>query len=364
MASLRVSVDRLREGMIIMNDVYAKTGSILVAEGTPVTREVISILTRHFVPEVMAGYEADRGRRLGIQRDAGIQRAGVRQESRLTKEKQFAQFKNRFRVAEDMLSENLREVVCGRKDVNVSFLLDTLNGILEGLNGCSLFEMITKMKNNAESLYTHAVNTALLAQTLAKWGQCTREEMELASVAGLLHDIGILEIMKNSGFSYRGEIEKNDFEQHVIRGYNVLREQNIHPDIKQAVLTHHERLDGTGYPLKVRDANINRLSRIVAVADIYDTLTMNEAGQEKLTVFDALKKMEEDGYCRLDAHFLVTFTQHAAESMIQRSVRLNDGRVGQIVMINKYSVHRPMVRVDGSFIDLSKQKRLFVEEVL
>lgn len=110
--------------------------------------------------------------------------------------------------------------------------------------------------------------------------------------------------------------------------------------------------------------NINRLSRIVAIADVYDTLTMEEAGQEKLTVFDALRRMEEEGYSRLDAHFLVTFTQHAAESMIQRSVRLNDGRIGQIVLINKYSVHRPMVRVGGAFIDLSKQKRLFVEEVL
>ena len=60
MPRLRVSVNRLREGMVVKEDVYAKTGVILVMEGTCVTKEVIGLLTRHLIEEVIVEYSNDK----------------------------------------------------------------------------------------------------------------------------------------------------------------------------------------------------------------------------------------------------------------------------------------------------------------
>lgn len=56
MAQMRVTVNRLRNNMIIAKDVYTNTGIILIAEGTPVTKEVISLLTKHFIDSVIVDY--------------------------------------------------------------------------------------------------------------------------------------------------------------------------------------------------------------------------------------------------------------------------------------------------------------------
>lgn len=356
MANSRVSVDRLREGMIITSDVYTKTGMVLVAEGTPVTKEVVRLLTRHFVEEVMVSRKIE-----------SAAPAPVVETDKESKEKKFQQFREEFRVAEDAISENLMAIANGARGVDPAFLLTTLNSVLQKAGSESeLMEMIGRMKSEKESLYSHALNVALLGQMLAQWEQCTKEETENVVLAGILHDIGIMELQKEKqdDFTYRDELLSDSYEKHVIGGYNILKNQQIPQDVKQAVLTHHERLDGTGYPLRVPHANICKVARILAIVDTYDTLTMEEKGEAHLSVFDALKKMESIGYHKLDAHMLMTFIGHIADTTIQRDVRLSDGRIGQIIMINKFDLYRPVVKVNDSFVDLAKQKELRIEEIL
>lgn len=59
MACFRVHTDRLRKGMVIKNDVYSRTGAILVPVNTPVTKDVLSILTKHFIDYVIGGLSGD-----------------------------------------------------------------------------------------------------------------------------------------------------------------------------------------------------------------------------------------------------------------------------------------------------------------
>ena len=123
---------------------------------------------------------------------------------------------------------------------------------------------------------------------------------------------------------------------------------NIDQRIKQAVLTHHERVNGSGFPLQVMGDNINWISRILAVADTYDALTMCQGDKAGISAFEAIKKMEDEGYNRLDANYLMTFLKRIAETMIQRNVILNDGRMGRVVMINKYKL--------GTLLSISQNK--------
>ena len=110
--------------------------------------------------------------------------------------------------------------------------------------------------------------------------------------------------------------------------------------------------------------NINCISRILAVADTYDALTMCQGDKAGISAFEAIKKMEDEGYNRLDANYLMTFLKRIAETMIQRNVILNDGRMGRVVMINKYKLSCPLVQVGDTFVDLAKQSRYYIQEIL
>lgn len=274
MAYLKVSVNFLRKGMVIVKDVYTKAGPPLVVAGTPVTKEVINLLTKHFVDTVMVEYVSDTSNLYSA-------RQGI--DSKVT-EKEFKKFQEEFYVAEENIAQNLRAVVEGNKDIQVRVLLDNLNAIIERADGeANLITMLMRMKTASAGLYQHSMNVALFGQILAKWLQCSKEEIELIAIAGLLHDIGFVNLPKEKMkfFTFQDDLEVSDRGKHAIDGYNIIKNQNIDSRIKQAVLMHHEGLDGSGFPLQVSHFDINQISRIIAIADTYDILTMKEEGRRK-----------------------------------------------------------------------------------
>ena len=96
----------------------------------------------------------------------------------------------------------------------------------------------------------------------------------------------------------------------------------------------------------------------------WQILTMRQGDKAGISAFEAIKKMEDEGYNRLDANYLMTFLKRIAETMIQRNVILNDGRMGRVVMINKYKLSCPLVQVGDAFVDLAKQSRYYIQEIL
>lgn len=360
MAYFRVRTDRLRKGMVIKNDVYARTGAVLVPIDTPVTKEVVAILTKHFIEYVMVDYQAT----ISVPADIPSPESEPQIE-----EKQLEEFKESFQVAETVLSDTLKDVAVKDKDVDISVLLDALNGIVDkSKNEVNLCNMLFAMKNNAEGLYVHSINVALWGQVLAKWMGFKEDDIELVGVAGLLHDIGLLKLTNSgelpSGFTFHAELNGDKYSKHTVLGYNLLKEKNLDLKIKQTILTHHECRDGSGFPLKVTLKNINPISRVISIADTYDTMTMKEEGIKPKSSFWLLKRLEDVGYQKYDPNMLMTFIARITNNFIRHNVRLSNGLVGHIVLINKFNLTRPLIQVGNSFIDLSARKDISIVEIL
>lgn len=360
MACFRIHTDRLRKGMVIKNDVYSRTGAVLVPVNTPVTKDVVSLLTRHFIDYVMVDYQATASNPADIPSPESVPQL---------KQQQAEEFKGSFRIAETALSENLVDFVTKDKDLDVPLLLNMLNDIVgKSENEVNLCNMLFKMKSNAEGLYTHSINVALWAQVLAKWMNFEQEDIELVGTAGLLHDIGLLKLTGTAelpaGFTFHEELGGGKYVKHTILGYNLFKNKNIDVRVKQAILTHHERQGGSGFPLKVSLKNINLISRVLAIADTYDTLTMTERGIKPKSPFWILKHLEDTGYQKYDSDMLMTFISHLTNNFIRHTVRLSNDAVGQIVMINKFNLTRPLVQIGNSFIDLAVRKDLVIKEIL
>lgn len=358
MALIRIETHHLKKGMIIKSDVYNRSGVILVPENTVVTKEVFDLLTRHFIDDVIVDYATE-----GTPAPITI----VSHHKKGINPKKLKEFVQTYQIAEKILTQNLIDVVEKDKEIDIPALLKLLQSVINKADGeLSLCDMLQNMQRSSETLYSHSINVALYAQLLARWSGFNDEEIELVSLAGLLHDIGHMKYPDSETFTFtlHDGLEKRCHEQHPTLGYQVLQNKEIDHRIKQAVLTHHERFDESGFPLGISFVNINQITRVLSIADCYVTLITEEQGHPALTPFDALKSLQETDYKKYDNKFLTKFIERVSQNYIQHDVLLSNGQIGTIILLNKQDITRPLVQVDNIFMDLSIHKNVSIEKIL
>ena len=362
-----VSVEELEEGMLITADIYSRGGVIIVPENTTVTTGVLNILAKHAIMEVIIGEEDGETKEeeteaddLCIPEDAiGVVNAPDEQQNRQQT------FEETFKIAENNLGNALLKLIKG-ESMDVYDLLDIVDTVAaKADNDVHLFDMLFKMKHTSDSLYMHLISVSVYAQLLAKWMDLPEEEIEFAGIAGLLHDAGLLICNKEGekNITLHGEYENTCGANHMVYSYNLIKDMDLDIRLKQAVLTHHERMDLSGFPNKLSYKSLNNVSRVLALADAYDTLTMSEEGYEAMAPLAALGYMFDNCYIKFDTEMMICFIQHLVQNFIQYEVVLSDGQRGKIVMPNKKEPARPLIMVNGGFVDLALRKDLTIKEM-
>ncbi|MEP7018105.1 MAG: HD-GYP domain-containing protein [Actinomycetota bacterium] len=147
-----------------------------------------------------------------------------------------------------------------------------------------------------KDLYTrgHSERVALLCDLMAGSLTLSQQDTEALRYAGMLHDIGKLAIptrvlRKGHGLT---EADLASIATHAERGVEMVRDIDFLKDSFDAILHHHERLDGRGYPGGLRGDDIPLLARIISVADAFDSLTTSRSHREALTVAKAVAELQ------------------------------------------------------------------------
>lgn len=226
---------------------------------------------------------------------------------------------------------------------------------------------INQIKNVDEYTYTHSVNVSLLSMLIGKWLNLDNNKVQLLVQAALLHDIGKTkvpqEILNKPGKLTHEEYE--EMKKHTILGYRILEKvPNISRDVSIAVLMHHEREDGSGYPTGVKGNHIHELAKIIAVADIYDAMTSDRVYRDKESPFEVFALMEEKTIGELDVKAVNAFLNNIAAYYIGDFVRLNTGQTGEIIYINPRHVSKPIIKIGDNYIDLSVEKDMKIKEIV
>ncbi len=358
-----VTIEELEEGMLISADVYTRGGVIIVPENTEVTAEVLNILARHSIMEVIVGEAGDS--ELSMENFGILEDALGMQDYQEEREDKQDTFEDTFRKAEEELAKNFHKLI-NHERFDIYQLLDIVDTIAaKADNDVNLCDMLFKMNREAEDLYIHSLKVSMYAQLLAKWMDLPEEEMELAGIAGLLHDIGLLVCHREGEkhITLHGEYENKCGFNHMVHAYNLIKDWDVDIRLKQAILTHHERMDLSGFPNKLSYKSLNYVSRLVALADAYDTLTLKEEGYQAMQPLAALSYMFDNCYIKFDTEMMICFIEHLVQNFIQYEVLLSDGQRGKIVMPNKKEPARPLIMVDGGFVDLSQRKDLTITEM-
>lgn len=218
-----------------------------------------------------------------------------------------------------------------------------------------------------EYTYKHSINVGMVASMIGKWlGYGPVELMDLA-LAGMLHDIGKSRIPQEI-INKPARLTPEEFDiikTHPRAGYEILSEtREVNFDVLFGVLEHHEWIGGGGYPSGSGGKKIHEYARIVAVADVFDAITSNRSYKSKISPFRAAEIVMEESTVHLDPEIVQLFLSRISQFYVGNTVQLNTGEIGEIVMVNRYNLTRPLVRVKERFYDLSSNYRLQIVEVL
>jgi putative nucleotidyltransferase with HDIG domain len=142
---------------------------------------------------------------------------------------------------------------------------------------------------------SHSKGVQKLAIALATELGLVTEEIEVISIAAILHDIGKIGIPE-SILNKPGKLDPEEYQiiqRHPVIGYETLKEIDLLKNVAHIILDHHEHLDGKGYPSGKMSSDIGLASRILSVADVFEALTSDRIYRKALTVSNALQIIAE-----------------------------------------------------------------------
>jgi putative nucleotidyltransferase with HDIG domain len=218
-----------------------------------------------------------------------------------------------------------------------------------------------------DSIYRHGVNVAALSALLGIWVGLEDAKINLLVYSAILHDVGKTKVNRDV-LEKETSLTKNEFnliKTHTNVGYNLVKEITfLDKSVSYGVLMHHERLDGSGYPLGLKGDGIHPFAKIIAIADVFDAINSDRGYKDKKLPFEALQIVKTEGLGKLDYEYVKVFLEHIVGYYTGEEVLLNTNEKCKIIQMNVNNLEKPLVFKDGDFLDLEKEKDMYIKEML
>lgn len=352
-----INIKHLRdcvEGDILAEDIYVEGRNIPIAvKGYEVDRKLLEKLIDNKIFKISIKPASAIGLNQGLGNTEGSSKT----------EKFAAQYSRDVTAMKTIFTD----IASGKKpDIEaVSKMSENLLDNSEDI--FRVVDSINNLRGMDDYTYTHSLNVALYSMFIAKWMGMKEEEISDVVKAGLLHDIGKSKIPDDI-LNKRGPLDEYEFKvmkQHASLGYEICKDvEGISEPIKEAVLFHHEKVDGSGYPKGLKADEVGMYAKIVGIADIYDAITSERVYKKRQTPFETFHEIKEIAYGKLDIKISDIFLNNIASFYLGAKVRMNTGEVGEIAFIYPHKIDKPLVKIGERIVDTSKDSRCQIEELL
>lgn len=283
-----------------------------------------------------------------------------------TAETKLTMLQQEFLLMEKQLQRTISMVSSGQK-IPVLDLRNGLTALIGHMHDYNVLTFSVPLSlGDPNILIRNSILCAMTSYQLAKWNKFPEKDWLPIAMAGLLHDIGNVKVdpaifNKPSGLTAE---EIQEMRQHTVYGFKLLEGiASFNQGIWLAALQHHERIDGSGYPLKVKGEKIHPYAKIVAIADMYHAMTSNRKYRKAESPYLVLEELHAGSFGKLDPLYVQTFIERTTQFHNGVFVKLNDGRIGEIVFTDRQNPTRPMISINGQIVNLGLNRQWHIVEV-
>lgn len=361
-----VKTEDLRIGMMLSENAISKAGQLIVRKDSLLSRQMISHLRFYGIEQVNIYND-----QLALEiREAYEHRNGAKtsQLEKILSSEEYKVFEKDYSSNVDMLQNSVSDIILRNAPIDAPSLISETVKIFDKSQGYfSFFGMLHSMKQIDDSTFAHSVNVAMIARLIGSWSNFDDETLDLLTLAGLLHDVGKCQIPDEILMQPR-KLTKQEYEfvkMHAQFGYEILKNQDLDMRVKQAVLHHHERCDGSGYPFGLTISQLGDFDCILSIADVYDAMTADRCYRSGLCPFEAISFFEEEGLQKYHPRYITPFLQKIANTYLNSDVLLSNNETAKIIFINE-RLTRPIVQLhkDNSFINLIDHPDLYIQAII
>lgn len=343
-------IDDLKGGEVLARNIMTWDYQIILPEGITIRQDYIDKL-----------------------KELGITEAYIKEE---TKSEEIVILKSEM---EETIRETVRDILerhTYQNNEELSELNSTADNIITTiLEEEQVVEKIFDIKERSADIYEHSISICSLAILTALKLNVKSEKIHDIGVGCLLHDIGLRYTTidyNNRDMDTLNKQELAAYKKHPIYGYTSLKDEPWISDLsKSIILYHHERLDGSGFPLRAKDISLE--CKIVNVCDAFDEMICGIAC-ERRKVYEAIEYLNNFKGKLFDSRVVDVFLGFTAVYPSGTHVLTNEGEMAVVLSQNKDFKDRPVIRVlkdkDGKEVkgevikDLVKVHNIFIEKAL
>lgn len=280
---------------------------------------------------------------------------------------------------EDLFTEKVRSVIerhVYNDSSDLKELTKTADGIIKSiLSNDELVEQIYDIKERSADIYEHSISVCSIAVLVAIKEEFSKEIIHDIGVAALFHDIGL----RYLDFEYSNQILDDlderklaEYRKHPAYAYTSLEKENwMSTRAKTMILQHHEKLDGSGYPLHIKD--MAKETQVLEVCDAFDEMICG-IGCKRSRVYEAVEYLKVSRNVLYDEEIVNTLLDFTAVYPAGTVVVLNTNEMGIVVRQNRQFPERPVLRIikdaegraidDEVICDLLEVRNVYIEKVL
>jgi HD-GYP domain-containing protein (c-di-GMP phosphodiesterase class II) len=252
----------------------------------------------------------------------------------------------KLKMAGRGLAKKTFSSIKSKKDIPFYEIQDLASEIIDQI--CTNTEgplQLDDLRVNWDKSYGHSTNVAVISVSIGSYLGYDELDLMKLGIGGFLHDIG--KALLADDIAKKDPLNERDkcFTAHAKAGYDLLSDiYEVSPLSKYIVLSHHERLDGSGYPHGVKGNKLHQFAKIAAVANVFDIIT-NSTSAAKMPNYQAVRYLIAMSNKLFDKAVVDAFVKHLALFPDGTQVKLSNGEKGVVIEQNKNAPARPVIKI-------------------
>lgn len=253
------------------------------------------------------------------------------------------------------------------RELNQNDLMDAMKKLVIFVEQNKKYILRIQPKPEAKAsknfLVSHCLRSTIFAVIIGAQMKLPEPKLYELAVASSIHEIGQIRLPPQLYITDRplSAQARAVLSTHVVLGFNILKENNFPPIIQLAVLEHHERENGTGYPRHLLAQKISTYGKILSVACVYEAISAPRQYKEAKSIYQAMVEMLQNSNKAYNENVLKALVQAISLFPIGSYVYLSNGKIAQVTDTNPDDPRTPLVQIVGEKNELGNPKVIMTD---